>query len=86
MMPNLILYIIGRSKKSEDAIYWIEQMLKENRNGGSTLTVIDLLQDPGAAEEDNIFATPTLVRRDNPQGRIIGDLRDTASVKKQLKL
>jgi len=85
-MPTLILYIIGRSKKSEKAIDCIEQMLHENRNGGSVLTVIDLLQDPGAAEEDNIFATPTLVRRDEPQGRIIGDLRDTASVKKLLRL
>jgi circadian clock protein KaiB len=43
--------------------------------------MIDLLQDPGLARNDQILAVPTLVRRvPVPVKKIIGDLSNTQRV------
>jgi circadian clock protein KaiB len=45
------------------------------------LAVIDVLEQPQAAEEEKILATPTLVKElPPPARRVIGDLSDTEKV------
>ena len=45
--------------------------------GRCDVEIVDVLEDPAAAEEDKILATPTLVRKlPEPVRKIIGDLSD----------
>ena len=50
-----------------------------------SLKIVDVLEDPGIAEDVRILATPTLVRvQPSPERRLIGDLSDTELVLKGL--
>jgi hypothetical protein len=45
------------------------------------IKIIDVLQDPQAAEDDKIIATPTLVKEfPQPLRKMIGDLSNTEKV------
>jgi circadian clock protein KaiB len=51
---------------------------------GSTLEVIDLVENPEAGVRDNVLAIPTLVRvKPGPVRRIVGSLND---IQKALKI
>lgn len=51
------------------------------------LAIIDVLEDPRAAEVDKIFATPTLIKNEPPPvRRIIGDLTDREQVLRMLDI
>ncbi len=78
---ELKLYIAGHTAKSENAIINIKTLCEDNFKGEYSLRIIDVLEDPQAAEDVRILATPTLVRvRPAPERRLIGDLSDTALV------
>lgn len=80
------LYITGSSRRSRlalDNVKWICQSLPESEE--YDLQVIDVLNDPQQAEEDNIIATPTLLKTDPlPAQRIIGDMTDRERVMARL--
>ena len=47
----------------------------------AALEIVDVLENPGAAETDKILATPTLVKQlPPPLRRVIGDLSDKDKV------
>ncbi|MQX37687.1 hypothetical protein GHC57_14275 [Roseospira navarrensis] len=46
--------------------------------------VVDVRDDPAAAELARVLATPTLMRTDDPRVRIVGDLRDLDAVRGHL--
>lgn len=51
------------------------------------LKIIDVLEDPKAAESDKIFATPTLIKHEPPPvRRLIGDLADREQVLRMLNI
>ena len=78
---ELWLYIAGQTPKSILALENITKYSKEHLREKYIIEVIDLLKSPQLAEDDEIFAIPTLVRRTpKPLRKIIGDLSDKEKV------
>ena len=79
--PVLRLYISGQTPNSERAVANLRRICDEHFNGDCDLDVIDVLLRPEVAEEQRIFATPTLVKEaPRPARRVIGDLTQTDKV------
>jgi circadian clock protein KaiB len=77
----LRLYITGKSAKAELAIANLRRICEEELNGRYELEIVDVLEQPQAAEDDKIMATPTLIKRlPPPLRRVIGDLSDKQKV------
>lgn len=74
--PRLTLYVLGRTETVRRAI--------ANARKLGPVTVIDVRDDPAAAEAAHILATPTLVRTDGVPARIVGDLGNLAAVRAHL--
>ena len=80
-MYVLKLYIVANSLSSELALRNIRRICDKELQNQYALEVIDVLKHPQVAEEERIFATPTLVKESPaPFRRIIGDLSDTRQV------
>ena len=85
--PVLRLYISGQTPNSERAVANLRRICDEHFNGDCDLDVIDVLQRPEVAEEQRIFATPTLVKESPvPSRRVIGDLTEISKVLSGLDL
>ena len=77
----LKLYVLGQTANSQKAIKHLNDLLKNELKGLYTLKIIDVLKNPGLAEEDKILATPTLIKTlPSPIRKIIGDLSDSEKV------
>jgi circadian clock protein KaiB len=77
----LRLYVAGQSPKSLFAAANLDKLCKEHLAGRHEIEIIDLVEHPARAREDDILAIPTLVRRlPEPLRKIIGDLSDTGRV------
>lgn len=75
---ELRLYTAGQSPKSVAAFRNLKRLCEEHLSDRYTIEVVDLMQNPRLAQEDQIVAIPTLVRRlPAPLRKIIGDLSDT---------
>ena len=75
---QLRLYVAGQTPKSVTAFANLQQICEEHLAGKFTIEVIDLIENPRLAKEDQIVAVPTLVRKlPEPIRKIIGDLSDT---------
>jgi len=75
---ELRLYVTGRSPKSVRAIENLERACEQHLEGHYQIEVVDLLENPQLAADDQILAVPTLVRKVPPPIRkIVGDLSDT---------
>jgi circadian clock protein KaiB len=84
---ELRLYVTGSTLLSTRAIENIEALISEELRGAYACEVVDVLERPDLAEEDGIFATPTLVRRSpGPVRKLIGDLSDRELVLSSLRL
>ena len=71
----LRLYVAGTSDRSMRAIVNARELLDEHLAGRYELEVIDLLQQPTLARDDQIVAVPTLIKKlPQPLQRFIGDL------------
>jgi circadian clock protein KaiB len=78
---RLELYIVGHSRSSQTAVTNLRRICEHELLGRCDLHIIDVLEQPDAAEAANIIATPTLIRRAPlPVRRIVGDLSLTESV------
>lgn len=72
---ELRLYVAGRTPKSIKAFENLKRICEEHLPGRYKIEVIDLLENPRLAKEDQIVAIPTLVRKlPDPIRRVIGDL------------
>ena len=77
----LKLYVTGRTSKAEVAIANLRRICAEDLRGEYELQIIDVLEQPQAAEDDKILATPTLLKQlPPPLRRVIGDLSDKQKV------
>ncbi len=84
---ELRLYVTGSTLLSTRAIENIEALIREDLHGAYTCEIVDVLERPDLAEEDGIFATPTLVRlMPLPVRKLIGDLSDRELVLSSLRL
>jgi circadian clock protein KaiB len=78
---ELRLYVAGQSPKSLAALANLKKFCAEHLEGQYELQVIDLVKTPQLAQNDQILAIPTLVRKlPVPMRKIIGDLSDSARV------
>lgn len=74
----LRLYIAGRTPKCIIALENLKSFCQEHMSGQYEIEVVDLLENPRLAKDDQIIAIPTLVRKlPEPLRRIIGTLSDT---------
>lgn len=77
----LKLYITGQAPNSLRAIQNLKLLVKEVFETEPDIKIIDVLQNPQAAEDDKIIATPTLVKElPQPLRKMIGDLSNTEKV------
>ena len=78
---RLELYVIGHSARSQFAVENLRRILDTTMPGEFDLKIIDVLEQPQAAEDSNIMATPTLIKREPaPVSRLLGDLSATDAV------
>jgi len=78
---RLELFVIGHSQRSLSAIDNLRRILDTTMPGEFDLKIIDVLEQPQEAEDSNIMATPTLIKREpRPVLRLLGDLSATETV------
>jgi circadian clock protein KaiB len=76
-----LLYIAGQTPKSIRALSNIKKYAEEYLQGQYVIEIVDLLLNPQLAEDDQILAVPTLVRKlPEPIRKIIGDLSNEERV------
>ena len=74
---DLCLYVTDRSPKCLRAIENLRSVCEEHLAGRYRIEVVDLLDNPRLAADDQILAVPTVVRRlPQPMRKIVGDLSD----------
>ncbi len=77
----LRLYVAGKSHISQNAIASLQRICADDLSDDYVIEVIDVLERPQLAEDEQIVATPTLIKRlPPPLRRIIGDLSDREQV------
>jgi circadian clock protein KaiB len=77
----LRLYVSGMTERSRRSILNINAVCKENLQGRYDLEVVDIHQKPSLAKDEQIVATPTLIKLlPLPLRRIVGDLSDRDGV------
>ncbi len=75
---ELRLYVAGQTPRSMAALNNLKRLCEEHIPGGYSVEVVDLMENPRLAKDDQIVAIPTLVRKvPEPVRKIIGDLSDT---------
>jgi circadian clock protein KaiB len=78
---QLRLYVAGQTKKSIAALAHLKQICETHLAGRYDIEVIDLIENPKLAANDQILAVPTLVRKlPPPIKKIIGDLSNEERV------
>lgn len=84
---NLRLYVTGATASSGRAIANVKALCEEHLRDRYDLEVIDIYQQPELAEDDQIVAAPTLIKRlPLPQRRLVGDFSDSRRVLARLDL
>jgi circadian clock protein KaiB len=77
----LRLYVAGATTRSREALHRICQLCDAELKDNYELEVIDVYQQPELARQNQIVATPTLIREaPAPMRRFIGDLVNIAGL------
>lgn len=72
---DLILYVAGQSPKSLTAYANLKRICESHLEGRYSIEVVDLTVHPELAQQFQIVALPTLIRKlPKPMRKIIGDL------------
>jgi circadian clock protein KaiB len=75
----LRLYVTGMTPRSTRAICAVRSVCEELLQGRYDLEIIDVYQQPTLIRDEQIFATPTLVKKGpEPERRMIGDMSNRA--------
>lgn len=83
----LRLFVTGKTARASAAVANLRRICDEDLDGKYELEVIDVLEQPDAAEAARVLATPTLIKMlPPPLRRIIGDLSDRDKVLLGLEL
>ena len=79
------LFITGASPNSVRAINNLKQLCEAHMAGRYELQIIDVYQQPGIAEKEQIIALPLMIRKyPLPERRLIGDISETTKILKTL--
>jgi circadian clock protein KaiB len=70
----LRLYVTGMTPRSTRAIRAVREVCDAYLSGRYALEIIDVYQQPARIRDEQIVATPTLVRQGPPVRRLIGDM------------
>ena len=74
----LRLYVTGMTPKSTLAIDNVQKLCEKYMEGFYELKIIDIYQQPKQAKDNQIIATPTLIKKlPLPIRKLIGDMSDT---------
>ncbi|MCL5273081.1 MAG: circadian clock protein KaiB [Gammaproteobacteria bacterium] len=77
----LRLYIVGKTPNCIAAIHNLKNICEEYLPENYHIEIIDLLQFPQLAKDDQILAIPTVIRKlPKPVRKLIGDLSDKDAV------
>ena len=77
----LRLFVAGKTARSERAIANLKRLCEQELGGQYQVEVIDVLEDPSAAERQKVLATPTVIKElPLPVRRVIGDLSQSEQV------
>ena len=83
----LRLYVAGATARSREAVLRVRQLYEAELKGNFDLEVIDIYQQPNLARDNQIVATPTLVKEfPRPVRRFIGNLLNTTGLFVELDL
>ena len=75
----LRLYVTGMTPRSTRAIRSVRAICEEFLAGRFDLEIIDVYQQPARIRDEQIVATPTLVKKGpSPERRMIGDMSNRA--------
>ncbi|MGC3947807.1 MAG: circadian clock KaiB family protein [Chryseolinea sp.] len=78
---DLTLYISGASPNSLRAINNVQRILEAHASGKYRLTIVDVYQEKGVAQQEQIVALPMLIRKHPlPARRLIGDMSNEVKV------
>ncbi len=83
---KLRLYVAANHMKSQLAVDNLKMICSKYLAQKCHIEIIDLTKNPNLAREDQIIAIPTLVRKNYPGKRIIGDLSNQERVLEFLDL
>jgi circadian clock protein KaiB len=84
---ELTLFVSGASDLSARAIANARRLCEAHLDGRYELSVVDLLDNPSAAVDARVLASPTLVRNlPLPVRMVVGDLSQPARVLRVLEL
>jgi len=83
----LRLFVAGATARSRQAVLRVRQLYEDELKDNCKLEVIDIYQQPNLARDNQIVATPTLVKEfPRPARRFIGNLLNTAGLFVELDL
>jgi len=83
----LRLFVAGATARSRQAILRVRRLCDVELKDDCTLEVIDIYQQPHLARDNQIVATPTLIKEfPRPARRFIGNLLHTAGLFAELDL
>ena len=83
----LRLYVAGATARSRQAVLRVRQLCETELKGEYHLEVIDIYQQPHLARDNQIVATPTLIKEfPRPMRRFIGNLLNTTGLFEGLDL
>ncbi len=83
----LRLYVAGQSSRSLNAFANLTKLCEDYLAGRYEIEIIDLVEQPALARDDDVLALPMLVRRiPEPLLKIIGDLSNTQRVLTYLQI
>lgn len=84
---RLCLYVANTTPRSVLAITNLQKFCEQYLGRGYRVRIIDIVKDPDSAYQDNILATPTLVRtQPTPKKTLIGSLSEPAALLRALDL
>ena len=83
----LRLFVAGATARSRQAVLRVRRLCEAEPKGSCRLEVIDIYQQPNLARDNQIVATPTLIKEfPRPVRRFIGNLLNTAGLFAELDL
>jgi circadian clock protein KaiB len=83
----LRLFVAGATARSRQAVLRVRQLCEAELKDNCTLEVIDIYQQPSLARDNQIVATPTLIKEfPRPVRRFIGNLLNIADLFVELDL
>lgn len=81
------LFLTGGNPNHAQACEGLRRLCEEHLRGRYELQVIDIKENPEVAEEENILATPTLLKvSPKPMRRLLGDLSAAKTVLEALEI